>query len=88
MANDPALLIAFDDNGDVIWVEPRGQSKVYDPQESFEDYPEKNVKGTPLTDINLLYVKAFDILIYEKKDADGKIIRMSCPHVRCRRYCC
>jgi len=84
----PALMIAFDNDGNIEWVEPRGESRIYEPKSSFEDHPGEGIVGTPLKNIDLLYVKAFDILVYNEKDDEGQSVAMrQCVHVRCRRYC-
>lgn len=79
-----ALLVAFDTEGEIKWVEYPGGIKLAEPTARFAE--------TPLTNINLLKTNMIDILVWEQQDekektVKGKTVKRVCVHNNCSRYC-
>jgi hypothetical protein len=78
VTDDFAMLVAFDEDGKIKWAQYPDGSKYSGPVASFDT--------EPLIDITLHRVEAFDVLVWDEKDAAGKPTRRMCTHWQCQRY--
>ncbi len=79
-----ALLVAFDTEGDIKWVEHADGRKVTEEEAA-------RLVERPLTNINLLKTNMIDILVWEQQDekektVKGKTVKSLCVHNLCRCY--
>lgn len=76
VTDDFKMLVAFDEDGQIKWVQYDDGDKHVKPEGSFYD-------DGPLKNISLHRVEELSIMIYEKSDGT----KVMCPHINCNRWC-
>jgi hypothetical protein len=76
VTDDFAILVAFNEDAGIAWVQYPDGSKYDKPIGTFRD-------GIPFP---VVWIEEFSMLIWEE-DQNGNIIRKLCPHWKCDRYC-
>jgi hypothetical protein len=86
--NDIEVIMAFDQNGHVRWVEFRDGTRHNVPLPQDEGPPPPGTfRSGPIKNINLLKTEVFEILVWEELDDKGNVVKqVTGTHINCRPY--